>query len=76
VEAATFYTSLFDNSRIQNVARSGDGSIVVVTFELGQQFIGLNSGPGLEFSEAARMAERPLRRILADHPQRASAIGV
>jgi len=58
-EAATFYTSLFENSRILNVQRHGEGgqgpegSAFVVSFELaGQQFTALNGGPLFTFTEA------------------------
>ncbi|GAA3585049.1 VOC family protein [Nonomuraea rosea] len=58
-EAATFYTSLFGNSRIHHVQRYGDGgpgpagTAMMVTFELaGQQFIALNGGPQFKFTEA------------------------
>lgn len=58
-EAAAFYTSVFDNSRIRDVARYGEagprpaGSVMTVTFELdGQRFVALNGGPEFTFSEA------------------------
>jgi predicted 3-demethylubiquinone-9 3-methyltransferase (glyoxalase superfamily) len=58
-EAANFYTSIFPNSRITSLARSGEGgpgpagSVLVVAFELdGQPFSGLNGGPQFKFSEA------------------------
>jgi predicted 3-demethylubiquinone-9 3-methyltransferase (glyoxalase superfamily) len=58
-EAANFYTSIFKNSKILNVARYGDagpgpkGSAMTVTFQLeGQQFIALNGGPHYTFSPA------------------------
>ena len=58
-EAANFYTSIFKNSRILNVARYGEagpgpkGSAMTVTFQLdGQQFIALNGGPHYTFSPA------------------------
>ena len=58
-EAANFYTSIFKNSRIVNVARYGDagpgpkGSVMVVNFELeGQEFVALNGGPQFKFTEA------------------------
>src|SRR3546814_19277095 len=51
-EAARFYTSLFDDSRIVNVARytaanpGKEGSVMLVTFELaGQTFFAMNGGP-------------------------------
>ena len=58
-EAATFYTSLFENSRIVDVAHYGEagpgpeGSVMLVTFELeGQEFQALNGGPQFTFNEA------------------------
>jgi len=51
-EAAEFYTSVFPNSRIVHVARTGDGGpgpaggALMVVFELdGQRFQALNGGP-------------------------------
>lgn len=51
-EAADFYTSIFPNSKIVNVAYYGEGAprpkgtVLTVTFELeGQTFIALNGGP-------------------------------
>ena len=58
-EAAGFYTSLFENSRIVEVTRYGSagprpaGMVMTVTFELdGQQFTALNGGPEFTFDEA------------------------
>jgi predicted 3-demethylubiquinone-9 3-methyltransferase (glyoxalase superfamily) len=58
-EAATFYTSVFPNSRILHVARYGvagpraEGTVMTVSFELdGQTFVALNGGPQFTFSEA------------------------
>jgi predicted 3-demethylubiquinone-9 3-methyltransferase (glyoxalase superfamily) len=58
-EAATFYTSVFPNSRILDVARYGsagprtEGTVMTVTFELdGHRFVALNGGPEFTFSEA------------------------
>jgi predicted 3-demethylubiquinone-9 3-methyltransferase (glyoxalase superfamily) len=58
-EAATFYTSVFPNSRIVDVARYGEagprpaGTVMIVSFELdGQKFLALNGGPEFTFSEA------------------------
>jgi predicted 3-demethylubiquinone-9 3-methyltransferase (glyoxalase superfamily) len=52
-EAALFYTSLFKDSKVRNVVESGDGSVMVVEFDLeGQQFFALNAGPDYKFSEA------------------------
>jgi predicted 3-demethylubiquinone-9 3-methyltransferase (glyoxalase superfamily) len=58
-EAATFYTSIFRNSRILGVSRYGDsgprpaGTVMTVSFELdGHQFVALNGGPEYVFNEA------------------------
>ncbi len=62
-EAAKFYTSIFPNSKILNVARYDEagakasgrpvGSAMTVAFELdGQQFTALNGGPMFKFTEA------------------------
>lgn len=58
-EAATFYTSIFKNSRILQVTRYGsagprpEGMVMTVNFELGgQEFLALNGGPEFTFNEA------------------------
>ena len=58
-EAAAFYTSVFPNSRIIDLARYGEagprpaGSVMTVSFELdGQEFVALNGGPEFTFNEA------------------------
>ena len=58
-DAATFYTSVFPNSRIVEVTRYGSagprdaGTVMTVTFELdGHRFVALNGGPGFTFNEA------------------------
>lgn len=58
-EAANFYTTVFDNSRILDIARYGavgpgpEGTVMTVTFELdGQKFVALNGGPQFTFNEA------------------------
>jgi predicted 3-demethylubiquinone-9 3-methyltransferase (glyoxalase superfamily) len=61
--AAQFYTSVFPNSRIVNIARfvgagqdihgMPEGSVMTVSFELdGQPFTALNGGPIFKFNEA------------------------
>ena len=57
--AAEFYTSVFPNSRIVDVAHYGEagpreeGTVMVVSFELdGVKFVALNGGPEFTFSEA------------------------
>ncbi|MBO0952691.1 VOC family protein [Fibrella forsythiae] len=56
-EAATLYTSVFKNSAITHVSRSGDagpgqpGSAMSVVFQLdGQPFYALNGGPSFSFT--------------------------
>ncbi len=58
-EAARFYTSLFDDSRIVHSARytaanpGKEGSVMLVTFELaGQTFFALNGGPNAPFNQS------------------------
>jgi predicted 3-demethylubiquinone-9 3-methyltransferase (glyoxalase superfamily) len=62
-EAATFYTSIFRNSKIVKIARYGDagaevsgrpkGTVMTVEFQLeGQEFVALNGGPQFKFTEA------------------------
>jgi len=58
-QAAEFYTSVFERSRILHVARYGEagpraaGSVMTVPFELdGQRFTALNGGPDFKFNEA------------------------
>jgi predicted 3-demethylubiquinone-9 3-methyltransferase (glyoxalase superfamily) len=58
-EAVNFYTSLFNNSKISEVMRMGEGgpapagTVITVMFQLdGQEFIALNGGPQYKFTEA------------------------
>jgi predicted 3-demethylubiquinone-9 3-methyltransferase (glyoxalase superfamily) len=58
-EAATFYTSVFPNSKLVEVARYGSAgprphaTVMTVAFELdGHPFVALNGGPEFTFSEA------------------------
>ncbi len=62
-EAATFYTSIFKNSKIGRVTRFGKegyeihgkeaGTVMTIEFELnGQTFTALNGGPVFTFNEA------------------------
>ena len=51
-EAANFYVSIFENSSMGSVNRSGQG-VMSVTFQLeGQEFIALNGGPHFKFTPA------------------------
>lgn len=62
-EAASFYVSLFPDSRVDSVIRSpGDypsgqeGDVLLVEFTLaGSRFTGLNGGPHFKFSEAVSL---------------------
>jgi predicted 3-demethylubiquinone-9 3-methyltransferase (glyoxalase superfamily) len=62
-EAARFYVTTFDNSRIKRIARYGEagkdvhgkkaGSVMTVEFDLdGVTFVALNGGPHFQFNEA------------------------
>ncbi len=62
-EAASFYVSIFKNSRITGLARYDDegakaagrpkGSVMTVQLELdGQEFVALNGGPMFKFTQA------------------------
>src|SRR5262252_938925 len=58
-EAVNFYTSIFKNSKILDVARCGEGgpgpkgSVMTINFQIeGQKFIALNGGPHFKFTEA------------------------
>ena len=58
-EAATFYTSVFPNSKLGKIARYGsagpreEGTVMTVEFEvMGQQFVALNGGPDFKPNEA------------------------
>lgn len=62
-EAARFYTSIFKNSKMGNIALYGKegekvsgqpaGSVMTVEFQLeGQDFVALNGGPEFTFNEA------------------------
>src|SRR3712207_3005819 len=57
-DAARFYTSVFDNSRIVSVSHYTEagprpaGDVMVVEFELeGQRFVAINGGPQFKFDE-------------------------
>ena len=62
-QAAEFYISVFDNSRIVNVthytesAPREEGMVMTVEFELdGQRFVAINGGPEFKFDEAVSFA--------------------
>ncbi|MGW7080855.1 VOC family protein [Streptomyces sp. NPDC054866] len=61
-DAATFYVSVFPNSKITNVSHYGEagprpaGTVMTVEFELdGQQYLVLNGGPQFTFNEAVSL---------------------
>jgi predicted 3-demethylubiquinone-9 3-methyltransferase (glyoxalase superfamily) len=62
-EAVSFYTSIFDHSKVTFVTRYGEegaevsgrpkGTVMTVAFQLdGQDFVALNGGPYFRFTEA------------------------
>jgi len=58
-EAVNFYTSIFKNSKVMEIARYGEegpgekGKVMTMTFSLdGQEFMALNGGPVFTFSPA------------------------
>jgi predicted 3-demethylubiquinone-9 3-methyltransferase (glyoxalase superfamily) len=58
-EAMNFYTSIFKNSKVVDVARYGDagpgpkGSVMTASFQLdGLEFVALNGGPHYQFTPA------------------------
>ena len=58
-EAAKFYTSVFEDSRIVEISHYPEnspgpaGSVMTVEWELnGQRFVGINGGPQFKFDEA------------------------
>ena len=62
-EAASFYTSIFNNSKISFITHYGEegaqasgrpqGTVMTVAFQLdGQEFVALNGGPIFKFTEA------------------------
>jgi predicted 3-demethylubiquinone-9 3-methyltransferase (glyoxalase superfamily) len=62
-DAAKFYVSVFENSRIRQIRRFGEagrevhgkaaGSVMVVEFDIGGQiFTALNGGPHFKFTES------------------------
>lgn len=62
-EAVSHYISIFENSRIVDVARhrteavpgnpGGQGTVLTISFELeGESFMALNGGPQFQFTEA------------------------
>lgn len=61
-EAASYYTGIFDNSRILDISRYSDtapgqaGRVMTVQFQIeGRDFIALNGGPAFQFNEAVSL---------------------
>ncbi len=65
-EAVKFYTSIFNNSKIERISYYPDaaveasgrqaGSVMTIAFKLnGQEFIALNGGPQFKFNEAVSL---------------------
>ena len=64
-EAAAFYTSVFDSSRVVAVSHYGEagpreaGLVMTVEFELdGQRYVAINGGPEFSFNEAVSLEVR------------------
>jgi predicted 3-demethylubiquinone-9 3-methyltransferase (glyoxalase superfamily) len=77
-EAATFYVSIFENSRVLATTRyskdaskaSGqpEGSAMTVAFQLdGQDFTALNGGPHFKFNEAVSLVVNCRTQAEVDH---------
>ena len=65
VEAANFYVSLFEDSKILQVVNYGEagpgepGTVMLVTFRLlGQEYTAINGGPQFPFTEAVSFEVR------------------
>jgi len=85
-QAANYYVSVFDNSRILTVtrydsetakaARRPEGSVMTVAFELdGQQFTALNGGPVFTFNPAMSLVVNCRTQAEVDHYWNALADG-
>jgi predicted 3-demethylubiquinone-9 3-methyltransferase (glyoxalase superfamily) len=77
-QAVEFYTAIFRNSRIVEVARYGEagreihgkpaGTVMTVAFELeGQAFTALNGGPMFKFNEAISFQVSCKTQEVVDH---------
>lgn len=52
-EAANFYISLFEDSKIDHLSRGAGGEVFTVGFQIaGEKYIALNGGPLFDFNEA------------------------
>lgn len=85
-EAANFYVSIFDNSRVLTVTRYGEagakasgrreGTVMTVAFQLdGQQFVAMNGGPHFKFSEAVSFVVNCASQEEVDHYWRKLSAG-
>jgi predicted 3-demethylubiquinone-9 3-methyltransferase (glyoxalase superfamily) len=73
-QAAEFYVSVFENSRVLKVLRYTEagpgepGAVVTVEFELdGQRFVGINGGPRFPFTEAVSFQVECADQAEVDH---------
>jgi predicted 3-demethylubiquinone-9 3-methyltransferase (glyoxalase superfamily) len=73
-EAARYYVSIFPNSRITEVLRSGlagpgpDGAVLTIAFQLdGADFTALNGGPDHPFNEAVSFVVDCADQAEVDH---------
>jgi predicted 3-demethylubiquinone-9 3-methyltransferase (glyoxalase superfamily) len=73
-DAASFYISVFKNSRIVNVSHYGEagprpaGMVMTVDFELdGQELVALNGGPEFTFTEAISLQVNCATQDEVDH---------
>ena len=73
-EAARFYASIFNDSKLLTIARYGEagpgvpGSVMTVAFELdGQKFIALNGGPHYSFTPAVSFVVNCETQAEIDH---------
>jgi predicted 3-demethylubiquinone-9 3-methyltransferase (glyoxalase superfamily) len=77
-EAARFYTSIFENSKIRATSRYDDetakaagrppGTVMTVDFVLdGQEFVALNGGPAFHFTEAISLVVNCDTQAEIDH---------
>jgi predicted 3-demethylubiquinone-9 3-methyltransferase (glyoxalase superfamily) len=73
-EAATFYTSIFPNSKLGKMTRYGEagpgpaGTVLTASFEIqGTEFTALNGGPVYKFTEAVSFVVHCETQAEVDH---------